>query len=144
VESLFAIVEQLSGEELIDLVRDGVGWVVSKIRSWFETARSGGRRLPSRDVDGLEVFSHLSELDRVQSSVGDAATTAFASSFAFEGGPELLTHDVGGVRDREGASFVDDLLGGVGTVDSGEARVLRAEMKREQFEGTDSDGRLMM
>jgi hypothetical protein len=28
VESLFAIVEQLSGEELSDLVRNGVGWVV--------------------------------------------------------------------------------------------------------------------
>jgi hypothetical protein len=72
-------------------------------------------------------------------SVGDAATTAFASSFAFERGPELFAHDVGGVRDREGASLVDDLLGGVGTVDSREARVLR-ERNEEKTVGTDSDG----
>jgi hypothetical protein len=38
MESLFAIVEQLSGEELRDLVRDGVGWVVYETEREIELA----------------------------------------------------------------------------------------------------------
>lgn len=64
--TLLAVVEELSHEEMLDLVGDGVGGVVGEVGSRFVARRSGRRALPSRDVNGVEVLGHLGDLDGVE------------------------------------------------------------------------------
>lgn len=123
-EPLLSVMEELSGKELGDFVGNGVGGVVGQIGSWFIGGGGGRTGLPSGDVDGFEVFGHLGQLDSVEGTVGDAASSTLASSFAFEKRPHLLGLYVGGVGDGQGSSLVDDIFGGVGSGDSCESRVL--------------------
>ena len=96
--SLFAVVKELSQPQLMDLVwnsvllklsegnRDRKGaavsyhWVVSKIRRWLVRRRGGGRALPAGHVDGVQVFGHLREHRRLQTSVCEAGVSCLDHS----------------------------------------------------------------
>lgn len=87
--ALFPVMEQLSQEQLVDLVGDGVltrvlavisqlptssetyHGVVGKIGRGFIGGRGGGGALPSRDVDGVEVFGHLGEHCGLETAIGE-------------------------------------------------------------------------
>jgi len=69
-------VEELCHEEVADLVRHGGVWVVCKIRARLVGGRGGGTGLPAGNVDGVEVFGHLGNHDRVETSVCVARVSA--------------------------------------------------------------------
>lgn len=67
---LFAVVEQLSLDELVDFVRDSVHGVVCEVRARLVSARHvRGGALPTRDVNRGQVLAHVNCLHNVQSSV---------------------------------------------------------------------------
>ena len=68
--TLLAVMEKLGLEELLNLAGDGVGGVVSEIGSGLLGGGGGGRALPSRNVDALQVLGHLGDLDGVKSTEG--------------------------------------------------------------------------
>mmetsp|Transcript_15679 Transcript_15679/g.37391 ORF Transcript_15679/g.37391 Transcript_15679/m.37391 type:complete len:207 (-) Transcript_15679:39-659(-) len=63
---LLSVVEGLGHEELVNFVRHRVHGIVSEIGARLVARGSGGRRLPSRNIDHLQVLSHLNNLNRVQ------------------------------------------------------------------------------
>ena len=44
-------------------------WVICQIWTWFIRGRSGGRGLPARDIDSVEVLCHLGEHGWFQTSI---------------------------------------------------------------------------
>ena len=70
---LLSVVEHEGLGELVDLVGDGVHGVVSEIWSGFiHVGDVSGRALPSRNVDGGQVFGLVGGLDGVESSISVA------------------------------------------------------------------------
>jgi len=108
--------------------------VISKIGAWLITRCRSGRGLPARHIDSLEVFRHLSNHDRVQTSVSVAGflvlyfILALVSSrtclssccthleLLFQDIPQLLAHLVIGILLLDCAPLVNNLLGSVGTL----------------------------
>lgn len=62
---LHLILEDLSLEELVNLIRNSISGVVSEIGTGFIGSRGGGRTLPARDVDSLQVLGQIDDLDGV-------------------------------------------------------------------------------
>ena len=67
--ALLAVVEELGHEEVVHLVRDSGVWVICKIWTWLIGAGGSARGLPSRDVDSVDVLSHLCHHDWVETSI---------------------------------------------------------------------------
>lgn len=93
--------------------------LTSKIRTGLVGGAGGGRGLPAGNVDGLEVFGHLGDLDWVQSTVGVAG--GLVAVMALESLPKLLALLVGGVDLADRATLGNDLLSSVGAGHAGEA-----------------------
>lgn len=68
---LLSVVEELGKPQVLDLVGDGVHGVVSQIGRGLVGGGGGRRRLPSGNVDGVEVLGHLGHLDGVEGTVGE-------------------------------------------------------------------------
>lgn len=117
--ALLAIVEELGKEQVLDLVGDSVHGVISQIGAGLVGRRGGGGALPARDVDGLDVLGHLSDLDGIQSTEGVGGGLVLA--VVLEELPELLGLDVGSVLSLDVAALGDNGLGRVRTSDEGEA-----------------------
>ena len=95
---LLAVVEALSHPEVLDLVwhsvllegqctsgqkANAVSYVrvVGKVRPGLISGGGGGGGLPARDIDGIEVRSHLSDHDRIQAAIGEASFLAAEALF---------------------------------------------------------------
>ena len=112
--TLLAVMEKLGLEELLDLTGDGVGGVVSKIGSGLLGGGGGGRALPSRNVDALEVLGHLGDLDGVKSTEGVDVLLVVETLTA------EVVHLLGGVRGGrgvgDGATETNNVLSSEGTL----------------------------
>ena len=111
---LLAVMELLGLEELLDLSGDGVGGVVSKIRSRLLGGRGGGRALPATDIDALQILGHLGDLDRVKSTKG-VDELPVVEAFTAE-----VVHLLGGVgrsgRVGDGSTETNNVLSGERTL----------------------------
>ena len=87
--SLFAIMEELGQEKLMDFIWNGIlrsvsshplclayiayHWVVCKIRRGFICRGCSRGTLPARDIDSIKVFCHLCKHCRLKTSIGEAS-----------------------------------------------------------------------
>lgn len=142
--ALLAVVEQLGHEKMADLVGDGglqrisfifirngsfrtYHGVISQIRAGLVRRGSCGGRLPSRDVDGVEVLGHLGNHDGVETAIGEAGVLVLSillikaqfeqlsveSSYletALNDLPELLCLRIAGVLNLQVAPLLHNLL----------------------------------
>mmetsp|Transcript_70195 Transcript_70195/g.106202 ORF Transcript_70195/g.106202 Transcript_70195/m.106202 type:complete len:552 (-) Transcript_70195:293-1948(-) len=75
---LLAVVELLSAEEPVNVLRHRVKRVVGEVGARLVDGRVVRRRLPARDVDGLRVLDHLRELRHVEAAEGRRAAPLLA------------------------------------------------------------------
>lgn len=111
---LLSVVEQLGKPQVLDLVGNGVHGVVSEIGRGLVGGGGGRRRLPSGNVDGVEVLGHLGHLDGVKGTVGERGSVLLLVLL------EQLVQLVGllgrSLGDLDGSSSRGNVLGGVDTL----------------------------
>jgi hypothetical protein len=101
------------------------GSLTSEIRTRLVGGGSGTGRLPSGDVDGLEVLGHLGQLHGVQCAVGVGGGAGLV--MLRKEAEQFLGLDIGRVDLGQGAALADDLLGRVRSDQALEAIRLRPE-----------------
>ena len=68
---LFAVVEQLSAYQLLDLIGHCAHGIISEVWAGLVDVGNVGRRaLPAGHVHGGEIFAHIRQLDDVKGPVG--------------------------------------------------------------------------
>ena len=78
-------------------------WIIGEIGTWFIRSGRGGRALPARHIDSLQVLCHLSDLNGIQGSIGVGRSLVLV--VGLEQLPEFLGLRVGGIRLLEGTTL---------------------------------------
>ncbi|KAH3666964.1 hypothetical protein OGAPHI_003414 [Ogataea philodendri] len=106
--SLLSVVEKLGIEQVLHLVWNSVHRVVCKVWRWLVRGRGGGRGLPSRNVDGVQVLGHLGHVNWIKSTKSERNSLVLVVFLQqLEG---LLGHGVRSVRVFQSGPSLGDLL----------------------------------
>lgn len=85
----------LREKKVLNFVWDSVIGVISKVWAWFIGAGVGGRALPARDIDAVQVLGHHGYFNRVKGT--KCCGCGAVGLVGFESSPKLFGQLVGAI-----------------------------------------------